>query len=163
MADSPDFDIERLSISPLDETDALDLREFLVTAQEKFWGERSLADAHDPYWFRQLDSSGLVARYQNEIVGYLLGVVPAEGPAYIHLVASRDDFRKKGIGTKLYKEFINRARQIGSSEVQATTLPENTSAIAFHTDLGFESELISDYSGPDKPRVLFTRSMAVDS
>ncbi|WAL41476.1 GNAT family N-acetyltransferase [Brevibacterium sp. BRM-1] len=163
MADSTDYDADRLTISPLDEIDALELRDFLVTAQEDFWGERDLMSSHDPYWFRQLDSSGLVARYQNQIVGYLLGVVPQEGPGYIHLAAAHNDFRHLGIGRALYAAFVDRARQLGKQEVQATTEPENTGAIAFHTDLGFESELIIDYAGPERPRVLFTRSLTVES
>lgn len=150
------FDIDRLTISPLDEVDAQDLRNFLVEEQQKFWGERDLSEDHDPYWFRQLASSGLVARYKNEIVGYILGVVPLEGSAYIHLVAARDDFRHRGIGRKLYAEFIKRARALGKSEVQATAQPENTAAVSFHSSMGFESSLLDNYAGPSQPRILFT-------
>lgn len=163
MTTTADFDPNRLSISPLDEIDALDLREFLVSAQQDFWGGTTLVDEHAPFWFRQFDSSGLVARYQNQIVAYLLGVVPVDGPAYIHLVATHNDFRKNGIGRELYRAFIQRAQQWGKTEVQATTLPENSAAIAFHSELGFECELVGDYAGPDAPRVLCVRSLTLES
>ena len=159
--DKKEFDPERLVISPLDEVDALDLREFLVSEQQKFWGERDLSTEHDPYWFRQLAASGLVARYQNEIVGYLLGVIPLEGPAYIHLVAARDDFRTLGIGRRLYDAFIAMAGAKGKSSIEATALADNTAAISFHSSMGFKSERIEDYAGPGDARILFTLTSAL--
>lgn len=155
MAEQQAPDSVQVSISPLDEVDALELRDFLVNAQREFWGDRDLSDEHDPYWFRQLAGGGLVARHRNEIVGYLLGVLPQEGPAYVHLVAARQDYRHQGIGRKLYEHFVDRARSKGATEVQATTEQENSGAISFHSSMGFEGELIADYAGPGIPRVLF--------
>ncbi|WP_101652081.1 GNAT family N-acetyltransferase [Brevibacterium ihuae] len=149
------FDLEQLTISPLDEIDAMELHDFLVEQSEDFWGEKDLSEEHDPYWFRQMASGGLVARFRNEIVGYLLGCFPKDGPSYIHLVAAHNDFRHQGIGRRLYEAFIERARRLGEDEVEATTVPENTDAISFHSSLGFEAELISDYGGPGLARVLF--------
>ena len=65
-----------ITIVPLDEVDALDLRDFLLTAQEKFWDERDLRAQHHPVWFRQFSHDGLIARQNGKTVGYLLGVVP---------------------------------------------------------------------------------------
>lgn len=163
MAEHKTIDPARLKISPLDEVDALELRDFLVAAQKDFWGNRDLSADHDPYWFRQLAGSGLIARYQNEIVGYLLGVIPREGPAYVHLVAARQDFRHQGIGRRLYVRFLEIARDKGLSEVQATTEQDNSGAISFHASMGFEGELIADYAGADNPRVLFTRFLNGDA
>lgn len=153
---SEEFDVERLEISPLDEVDALELREFLVESLEDFWGDTNLTRDHAPHWFRQFAAAGLVARYKNELVGYLLGAIPVEGPALVHLVAVRDDFRHNGIGRVLYEAFLKHAAKHGAEVVQATALPENTGAISFHSSLGFDSELIDNYAGPDSPRVLFT-------
>ncbi|WP_420733122.1 GNAT family N-acetyltransferase [Brevibacterium luteolum] len=155
MADTTPIDPDALSISPFDEVDALDLREFLMNAQEQFWGDLELKDDHDPYWFRQFASSGLVAKHKTEIVGYLLGAIPIDGPAYIHLVAARSDFRHQGIGRHLYDAFIDLARSKGVQEVQATTMPDNSGAISFHSSMGFESELMEDYGGPGVARVFF--------
>ncbi|GGC41289.1 hypothetical protein GCM10010974_24690 [Brevibacterium sediminis] len=155
MAVDETIDTEQLSISPLDEVDAREMREFLLDAQANFWGDRDLSGDHDAYWFRQFVTSGLVARYRSEIVGYLLGVIPHDGPAYIHLVAARSDFRHQGIGRHLYQHFIDHSRQLGSSSVQATTMPESSGAISFHSSMGFSGELIEDYAGPGNPRVFF--------
>lgn len=162
MADNQTFDASQVSIRPLDEVDALELRDFLVAAQKDFWGDRDLSQDHDPYWFRQFAASGLVARFRNEIVGYLLGVIPLEGPAYVHLVAARHDFRHQGIGRRLYSEFIQMAREKGATEVQATADQDNSEAISFHSSMGFEGELIADYGGPGTPRVFFCRFLNGD-
>lgn len=162
MAENETFDSEQLIISPLDEVDAREMREFLLGAQKNFWGDRDLSGDHDAYWFRQFVSSGLVARYRAEIVGYLLGVIPYDGPAYIHLVAARQDFRHKGIGRHLYQAFIDHAKKLGVGSVQATTIPGSSGAISFHSSLGFSGELVEDYAGADNPRVFFELKLLED-
>ena len=162
MAVDDTIDTEQLSISPLDEVDAREMREFLLDAQANFWGDRDLSGDHDAYWFHQFVTSGLVARYRSEIVGYLLGVIPHDGPAYIHLVAARSDFRHQGIGRHLYQHFIDHSRQLGVSSVQATTKPESSGAISFHSSMGFSGELIEDYAGPGNPRVFFELKFSDD-
>lgn len=162
MAVDETIETEQLSISPLDEVDAREMREFLLDAQANFWGDRDLSGDHDAYWFRQFVTSGLVARYRSEFVGYLLGVIPHDGPAYIHLVAARTDFRHQGIGRHLYQHFIDHARNLGVDSVQATTLPESSGAISFHSSMGFNGELIEDYAGVGNPRVFFELKLAED-
>lgn len=162
MTDNTNFDPDKLIISTLDELDPLELRVEIVNAQERFWGERDLSGDHEPHWFRQFAAGGLVARYQNEIVGYLLGAFPKQGPSYIHLVAARQDYRHLGIGRRLYEAFIARARANVEDEVQATALADNASAIAFHSSLGFEGTRIEDYAGPGEDRVFFSLRLTDD-
>src|SRR5699024_4780234 len=130
-------------------------REFLLGAQKNFWGDRDLSRDHDAYWFRQFVTSGLVARYRSEIVGYLLGVIPHDGPAYIHLVAARSDFRHQGIGRHLYQHFIDRARSRGVAAAQPRMKPDSSGAISFPSALGFSGELIEFYAGVGDPRGFF--------
>lgn len=162
MSADETYDPVHLNVGPLDEADPTELRDFLVSTQQSFWGSRDLTGDLDAYWVRQFGADGLVARYKNEIVGYLLGAVPIEGPAYIHLVAARDDFRHHHIGRELYKVFIDRAKTLGKSEVQATSFQDNVAAISFHSAVGFDSEGIADYAGVGNPRVLFTLALSGD-
>lgn len=162
MTENTNFDPDKLIISPLDELDPLELRVEIVNAQERFWGDRDLSGDHEPHWFRQFAAGGLVARYQNEIVGYLLGAFPKEGPSYIHLVAARQDYRHLGIGRRLYEAFIARAHANLEDEVQATAIAENANAIAFHSSLGFEGTRIEDYAGPGEDRVFFSLRLTDD-
>ncbi|GAB3041703.1 GNAT family N-acetyltransferase [Sediminivirga luteola] len=160
MSDAqPGIDFEKVSIVPFSEIDPLDLREFLVNAQSEFWEDRDLSGEHGAFWFRQFAEFGLVARYEGTTIGYLLGCVPMTGPAYIHLVAAHRDYRHIGVGTELYKAFIQNAKQAGASQVQATTVPGNSHTIAFHSALGFSGELVEDYAGPGNARVFFELSL----
>ncbi|RAG63404.1 GNAT family N-acetyltransferase, partial [Burkholderia multivorans] len=88
--------------------------------------------------------------------------IPARGPAYIHLVAARSDFRHLGIGRELYRAFFDHVRQFGGDTVQATTDPEQTGAISFHSSMGFSGELVEDYAGPGNPRVFFELKLNQD-
>ena len=47
MAVDETIDTEQLSISPLDEVDAREMREFLLGAQENFWGEIGRASCRE--------------------------------------------------------------------------------------------------------------------
>jgi hypothetical protein len=52
--------------------------------------------------------------------------------------------------------------QLGVSSVQATTKPESSGAISFHSSMGFSGELIEDYAGAGNPRVFFELKLAED-
>lgn len=153
MADSD------ISIVPLDEVDGQDLRDFLISAQSEFWDGKDLSEQHQPVWFRQFAHDGLIARKSGETIGYLLGSVPANGHAYIHLVATRSSARGGGVGRQLYEEFADQATAEGATRIQATTLPDNASSIAFHSAMGYRAELVSDYAGPGQDRVLFEMTL----
>ncbi|GAB3559046.1 GNAT family N-acetyltransferase [Spelaeicoccus albus] len=148
-----------ISIVPLDEVDGQDLRDFLISAQSEFWDGKDLSEQHQPVWFRQFAHDGLIARRGSETVGYLLGSVPANGHAYIHLVATKSSARGSGIGRSLYGEFASKAEAEGATSIQATTVPDNASSIAFHSAMGYRAELVSDYAGPGQDRVLFELSL----
>ena len=125
-----------------------------------FWGERDLRSLHHPVWLRQFGSDALIDREDGLLLAYLLGCVTTHGLAYVHLIAARSDRQGQGLGRRLYQAFLDRARAQGAERVQAVTTPSNHGSIAFHQRLGFTSELVADYAGPDQPRLLFTRSTA---
>lgn len=85
--------------------------------------------------------------------------MPANGHAYIHLVATKSSARGSGIGRSLYGEFASKAEAEGATSIQATTVPDNASSIAFHSAMGYRAELVSDYAGPGQDRVLFELSL----
>ena len=126
-----------------------------------FWDRRDLRALHHPFWLRQCAADSLVVRGEASILaGYLLGVVTARGLAYIHLVAVRNTFRRRGIGALLYSAFFRAAERRDAKCVEAITTPTNTGSIAFHQQFGFTAEVVPDYGGPDQPRVFFRRPLA---
>jgi ribosomal protein S18 acetylase RimI-like enzyme len=122
-----------------------------------FWDGRDLRALHHPFWLRQCASDALIIRDENALVGYLLGVVTAQHLAYVHLVAIRQTHRERGLGSRLYNDFLDAARERGAQRAEAITTPSNGRSIAFHQRLGFTADEIPDYAGPGQTRVLFQR------
>ena len=101
----------------------------------------------------------MVARDDNVLVGYLLGAVTAQGLAYAHLIAVRADARNGGVGRRLYDAFLDGAERQGAHRVEAITTTTNAGSIAFHERLGFTAPVVTNYAGPDAPRILFSRPL----
>jgi GNAT superfamily N-acetyltransferase len=128
-----------------------------------FWGERDMLALHHPVWLRQFAPDALVVREQDELLGYLLGALTTRGLAYAHLIAVREDSRRRGVGKLLYDAFFTDAQRRGARRVEAITTTTNTESIAFHRRLGFSADVVADYAGPDEPRVLFARALPPDT
>jgi ribosomal protein S18 acetylase RimI-like enzyme len=131
-----------------------DLAEILA-GFDRFWDGRDLRALHHPMFARQFGDTGLVARRDGELVGYLLGFVTGRGEGYVHLVAVRDDARGTGVARTLYERFAAG----GMTAVTAITSPGNTGSLAFHARLGFTATTVPDYSGPGQHRVLLRREL----
>jgi ribosomal protein S18 acetylase RimI-like enzyme len=146
-----------VSVRSLALCDPAAVRMELLAAQDEFWDGRDVAFLLHAKWFRQFSGYGLLARDGARAVGYLLGVVTADGLGFVHAIAVRHGYRRTGLGQRLWAEFATRAAAAGARELQAITSPGNAASIAFHTGLGMTAEEISDYGGPGQARVVFRR------
>ena len=85
----------------------------------------------------------IVAEIDNKIVGYLLGE-ESDIPYYDFKIAELcnmcidSNYRKKGIGNALYKEFERFYNQQGITHFIVTASLKNESAKAFYRKMGFE-------------------------
>lgn len=139
-----------------------DLRQVLAD-HGRYWGERDLRALHLSALVQEFGNTCLVARSTDGIRGYLFGFVTPSGTGYVHLIATRDDARGRGLGRRLYAAFIDAASAAGASRLKAITSPANTGSIAFHRSLGFAAEVVEDYDGPGQDRVVFTRPLEVQA
>lgn len=121
-----------------------------------FWGERDMRTQHQPMWLHQFVSDAVIVREDGVLLGYLLGTVTAHELAYVHLIATRTDQRRRGLGRLLYDTFLSNARRQGARQVEAITSTTNKGSVAFHQQLGFSAKVIPDYAGPGQARVLFS-------
>ncbi|WP_051450622.1 GNAT family N-acetyltransferase [Actinospica robiniae] len=135
-----------------------DLRKVLAD-HGRYWGERDLRALHLSALVQEFGDTCLVARSKDGIRGYLFGFVAPGGTGYVHLIATRDDARGRGLGRSLYAAFIDAARAAGATRLKAITSPTNAGSIAFHRNLGFAAEIVEDYDGPGQDRVVFTRPL----
>lgn len=131
----------------------------VVEQHARYWGDRDLRPLHIAALVQEFPATSLVAVAADGIRGYIFGFVAPGGLGYVHLVATRDDSRGTGLGRRLYAAFMEAARAQGARRLKAITSVTNAGSIAFHRGLGFDAQVVEDYDGPGRPRVVFTRAL----
>lgn len=129
----------------------------VLADHSRYWGERDLRSLHVLALVKEFSRTCLVARADDGIRGYVFGFVTPDGTGYVHLIATRDDARGTGLGTRLYAAFAAAAAEQGAVRLKAITSVTNTGSIAFHHGLGFTSETVPDHNGPGRTMVVFRR------
>lgn len=132
---------------------------------KEFWGSDRTLHIHHPMLINEFGNTAFVFKEGNIVCAYLFGFYSQTEPvAYAHIIAVRNNYRRLGLGRKLYERFIKCAREKECSRVKAITSPTNLESIAFHRRIGMEligDDIIDgvpavlDYSGPGKHRVVF--------
>jgi predicted GNAT superfamily acetyltransferase len=145
------------------EPETLTKRDFdeIVARLHTFWGERDLSALHHPMFVHEFADSSLVIRDEDgSVAAYLFGfTVPQLGLGYVHLVAVRHDRLGEGLGRSLYESFGRLAQERGCHAIKAITTPGNAASIAFHRALGMDAVEVADYSGPGRPRIVFSAEL----
>ena len=134
--------------------------DFVVTVLDRWWGGPSGERAH-PMFVYEFGDQALIAEDDGETIGFLLGFVcPATPPTgYVHLVGIHPDYRRRGVGKILYQTFEEDCRKAGCKGLKAITTTGNEGSIAFHRATGWTVNLVEDYAGPARPRVVFEKSL----
>lgn len=144
-----DFTIRRLTKADYD---------YVVSVLDRWWGGPSGQRA-DPMFFYEFGESALAAEIDGQIAGFLLGFVTGD-VGFIHLVGIDPDFRRRGVGHRLYARFAEQCRAQGADRLKAIAAVGNDGSVAFHEAEGFTVEEVADYAGPGRPRVVFSKSLA---
>src|SRR5579883_2119465 len=130
----------------------------ILTHLTEFWGSDRTRPLHHPIFVREFGNSTFVARDGDRVAAYLFGFRSQTEPVgYVHLVAVRDGYRRRGLARVLYRHITDFARAEGCREIKAITTPGNRGSIAFHTALGMRMvgepnadgvPAVRSYSGP---------------
>lgn len=130
-----------------------------------FWGSDRTLHVHHPMFIHEFGNTAYVIKENNKIIAYLFGFLSQTSPtAYVHLVGVHKEHQNKGLGSKLYKHFINYAKQNGCNMLKAITTPTNQLSINFHKKIGMTLlgnknsegiEVIQNYSRQGQDRVVF--------
>jgi GNAT superfamily N-acetyltransferase len=124
-------------------------------------------------FFSHFAPTGFVLETDAELVGFLLGFLSQTHPheAYVHFVGVHPDYRRLGLGRRLYERFFVAAQMHGRRFVRSITAPSSQPSIAFHRGMGFEPvhgdivvdgvPIWFDYAGAGGHRVVFRRSLVV--
>jgi ribosomal protein S18 acetylase RimI-like enzyme len=146
----------------------------VVRVVDEWWGGRRLHHLLPRLWFQHFAGTSLIAETEDAaLAGFLVGFVSQDRPdtAYIHMVATNPNLRRRGLGRRLYERFFEDVRARGVQTVISTTWPGNRQSVAFHRSLGFEVEggpgtqplygtpAFTDYDLDGDERVVFHRTI----
>lgn len=145
-----------------------DFSQILLNINE-FWDSNRTLHLHHPILINEFGNTSFVFKDGNTVCAYLFGFYSQTQPiAYFHLIAVRNNYRKLGLGRRLYEHFIECAREKHCLKIKAITKPTNFESIAFHKTIGMELTIngeingvsvVLDYSGPGEHRVVFMKDI----
>ncbi|HEX2919789.1 MAG TPA: GNAT family N-acetyltransferase [Bacteroidales bacterium] len=135
-----------------------------------FWGSDRTLHIHNPYLVHEFGNTAFVIKEREKVIAYMFGFFSqTESCAYVHLLAVREQYQRKGLGEMLYNHFIEIARSKNIKKIKAITKPINKKSVNFHknrmgmTLLGKPNEeginVVEDYSGENEDRVVFERKI----
>lgn len=102
----------------------------------------------------------LVAEAGNEIVGFVLGTIQRAYEARILALAVEEDYRRRGIGTRLTEQFVENFRGYGVKRITLEVRMSNEAAIEMYRDLGFEPRgILEAYYGDDEDAYVMVRNL----
>lgn len=146
----------------------------VVGVVDEWWAGRRVRALLPRLWFGHFaGSSWIVESEDGRLLGFVVGFVSPDHPteAYIHMVGTNPNHRKRGLGHALYERFFEDARAKGARRVTAVTWPGNQISVRFHAAMGFRPDdgpgtqrlygtvAYPDYDGEGEDRVLFVRDL----
>lgn len=141
----------------------------IINVVDAWWGGRQMALMLPKLFFVHFRPTSFVAEDNDLIVGFVIGFVSQtiRDEGYIHFLGVHPDFRKHGLGRRLYERVFDGMLGAGCRIVRCVTSPVNKGSIAFHFNMGFKPEnsgslvegvpFFEDYDGPGEDRVLFSK------
>ncbi len=132
----------------------------IVEVMDKWWGGPTSALAH-PIFFYELGQAARVIEHDGRIVGFLFGIITGDEPrvGYVHLVGIHPDYRRRGVGRRLYDSFEDTCRSAGCKQLKSITTPGNDASERFHAALGWTSSVADNYAGQGRHRVVFRKAL----
>jgi L-amino acid N-acyltransferase YncA len=133
--------------------------DYIVSVFDHWWGGPS-SERASPFFFHELGQYALIAEDDGQVVGFLLGLVAAGSTTgYVHLVGIDPNYRRRGVGKRLYQHFCLACQQKGLRQLKAIGMVGHEGSARFHSALGFEVRELADYAGPGRARVVFTKQL----
>ena len=136
--------------------------DFIVRTIDKWWGGPTSALAHPVYFYELGEHAKVATDDEGHVVGFLLGFIshhPEASVGYVHLVGIDPDYRRQQVATRLYEGFSRSCLEAGCTRLKAITTLGNAGSVRFHEALGWDVDEVTDYAGPGRDRVVFTKTL----
>ena len=147
----------------------------VVVAQvDDWWGGRRMRAMLPRLWFRHFTALSWIAETEEgRLMGFLVGFISPDHPeeAYVHMIATNPNRRRRGLGRALYTRFFEDARAGGAERVIVITWPGNQVSVGFHRAMEFTPDdgpgtqrlygtpAYADYDGEGEDRIVFTKAL----
>ena len=146
----------------------------LIGLVDEWWAGRKLHQLLPRLWFQHFNGTSWVAEDgEGRLVGFLVGFISPDrlDEAYIHMVGTSPNYRRKGLGRMLYQRFFDDVAARGVRRVTAVTWPGNRVSVGFHRAMGFTADTgpgtqnlygtpaYPDYDAEGDDRVAFSREL----
>ena len=143
----------------------------VIPVVDAWWGGRAVSAMLPKLFFVYFCETSFVAEVKDDLIGFLVGFLSPAGTeeAYIHFVGVHPDYRKRGVGRRLYEQFFQVAQRAGRCRVRCVTSPGNHISLSFHRGMGFhpcggavdgsEVPIHREYDGPGEDRVLLVKEL----
>jgi GNAT superfamily N-acetyltransferase len=163
-------DLASLTFRRPDETDYSEI----VEVVDEWWGGRRMRGLLPRLWFQHFTgTSWLLESPSGRLAGFIVAFISQDDPStgYVHMVAADPNWRRAGIGRRLYERVFQDLRARGVRRVTAITWPGNRTSVAFHKALDFVVDdgpgtqrlygtpAYPNYDGYGEERVVFTREI----
>jgi GNAT superfamily N-acetyltransferase len=129
---------------------------------DEFWDTPITRGYHNAIFLNEFGDTAFVIRsHEGVVAAYLFGFFSQTDAAvaYIHLVATRRSFRRKGLMVRLYDHFADHARRHRRSVLKAVTSTDNRGSVAFHQAFGMTPQLVKDYAGVGHDRIVMKKQL----
>lgn len=134
----------------------------IVRDFDEFWDVPLTRGFHNPILLNEFGNTAFVLNNrEGTVIAYLFGFFSQsdESVAYVHLVATRRPFRRRGLATRLYEHFGDYARRHGRTSLKAITSVDNMNSLGFHPSIGMTTERVKDYAGIGQDRVILKKKL----
>jgi len=139
----------------------------IIGVLKDWWGGRDLTWMIPKLFLNHFYSTSFVIENDDDFIAFLIGFLSPSNSneGYIHFLGVHPDYRGKGIGRFLYKEFFNMCKENDRDTIKACTSPVNRGSIEFHRKMGFKIlkgdaeidgfQVTLNYNKAGDPKVLF--------
>jgi GNAT superfamily N-acetyltransferase len=146
----------------------------IVELVDEWWGGRKMRALLPRLWFQHFSgTSWLLEAPDGRLAGFIVAFISQDDPStgYVHMAATDPNWRRTGIGRRLYEQVFEDLRSRGVHRVTAITWPGNRISVAFHMALGFRIDdgprtqrlygtpAYPDYDGYGEDRVVLSRQI----
>ena len=123
------------------ETATIKLLDKLCEIEEECFNQEAFTKRQIAYLLTDYNTIALVAKVNNNIVGFIIAQIEIEENQYGHIITINvsPNYRRKGIAKKLLQELEILLKQRGIGECRLEVREDNSQAIKLYQSLGYQT------------------------